>query len=253
MTTIDPRTTGIALISEILIAQGVQRYLTDWDGEITASIVDLSSRAETLPTIARPGSADRYQLRVSRRGGKPSRRFDYDRLASDDPVLFHRAVTITPPEVPYTLSFRAKGKRRSDAWDELRSVGWQGQAYKYDDQRAAGLIGLRAKAEKLAEIRDRNKVAAKRESDHRAELANWLAAERTGRGRLPDLSHGDGVVTVTPKKPSRSIDLDVALSDPHLRRYVKLGAPTAEYTTVWFSRVTDEFDPEGDQEPFEGY
>lgn len=249
---------SLNLIAEILAAQGGQKFYTDWDIELAERIKRRAAnkRIDELPVInlgQRHLGIPEYRLRVTTHGGTPARRFQYDECKKTAPDLYRRHVTITPAEIPLTVTLRAKGKRRSETWDGLRSVGWQRAAEKIGSGReGTDLISIDKAGERLLKVRDRTRELASRERDLRAELSTWILTQASlHEDRMPDLSSGDGAALIKPAADKRSINLDLAQSRPDLARFIKIGAPTAEYTKVWF-QVVGEDDPEGDEDPFEG-
>lgn len=243
----------IHLTTEILAAQGALRYLTDWDKELATRIARRAENraVDQMPTYRSGVGEPELRLRVTQVGPRVTRRFDYAGAKKQAPALYREHVVLTPPKAPLMLTFRAKGRGRSTAWDELRSVGWQRQNTRWGSMRGAEFLTLPDLGDQLRQARAAAKGVKQREADLRLEMA--LAVAAAGRS-VPDLSSGDGTVQFTPTSPTQKISIDLALSIDGLKPFVRDNKPSEGYTKVWFSKVaeTGGYDPEGDQDPWEG-
>lgn len=245
----------LELTQKILRAQGRQRYLTDWDKALSAQVVSRAVPADGVLLNPRPGRPE-LRLQVTRVPARRTRRLDYTRLRNEHSDLYAQLVTETTPPVPLRLTFRATAQMtKSTQWDALRSEGWLAMDNALGERRAASAEwrSLSDIATQIREVRDRCKASQAAEAAARGDLATAILELTNGQTDIiwkTDSDDGDGRL-FTPAAPvTRRADLDAVEAHPVARRYVR-SSVAKESTRVWFQAVGE--DPEGDQDPFEGW
>lgn len=223
------------MAEKILQAQGRQRFLTDMDRSLTATVLrDIATYSELDRAVScldlREGTRD-FTLTVSDVPATSTRRFDYAALEAAHPDLYAEHVTVTEPDrdrVMLTFPNVAPWIRaRAEGWDVAATewhTSWPDGA-ENTDQTAGALFAVRNAARTARSVEDKWRRRLERD------ILRGPYAEKDTYGSV-----ARGVMRTSPAAPRRSIDLDAADEHPVLSQYVKR-TPRAAYRKVWFRAV----------------
>lgn len=241
------REQAYALASAIKMSQGSIDYLDDVSKQLTTKLLTFS---KYNPMTVNRGNGPVEYIPV-RKDIAPfkRRKVDKEALRRAYPAVYEAAVSITPPVRKYAVRLEAApGTRKSQEWAEIAAIAaaktqarfqkkFEFAEWKLSSTNAQALLEVKGELTGLrgAITRSRN------------ELAEFIEAHG-----LPTIIDGrnDGRIVARATGPTYTINYDVVEQHPGARNLVGATA-CAGYSFIDFDKTT-KFDPEGDQDPFEG-